>query len=416
LAVERDLQLLSAGFAIRTFGAAIYNPFLALFLYAILHVGYFEIGVIFVGLGAIQIPFGVLGGLWTDRIGRRRLIVLSLVTEALGTAALAYAFQVQSLILGIITAGFAGSVLSATGPAFSAYIADWSKGSNRTMSFTWYRISFNAGFAAGVAVGGTLVTFLGFPYTVAVAALIIGVAAAFLLILLRPSPYDLSLATGARPQAAAKGSPSGSHSLRSSLSLLAADRPALLVALGFALIYLTAGQWGTTFSLFVHNKLGISYAILGIGLALNGVVVVVGQFSTTRSVLGLRHTTIAIVGGALYVVAYLLLGVSALWALFPVVLFLISVLVLTVGENLQSIPTSTLPSNLAPTGEVGAYNGAFTAFTATAGLGAVFIGGSVLSTIPNPLLEWVVMVLPAFPGFILVRYAATKISKEKDTA
>ena len=68
--VERDLRLLAVGMAIRTFGAALYNPFLALFLYAILHVGYLEIGIIFVGIGVVQLPFGLVGGLWTDRVGR----------------------------------------------------------------------------------------------------------------------------------------------------------------------------------------------------------------------------------------------------------------------------------------------------------------------------------------------------------
>ncbi|MCL5984908.1 MAG: MFS transporter [Candidatus Thermoplasmatota archaeon] len=414
--VKRDLQLLSVGTAIRTFGAAIYNPFLALFLFTILHVDYLEIGVIFVGLGVLQVPFGLFGGLWTDRVGRRRLIILSLLTEALFTAVLAYAFQIQSLALAIATAGFAGIILSATGPAFSAYIADWGVGSGRTMAFTWFRISFNAGFAAGVAIGGLLVTLVGFPEAVAISAVIIGMAAVFMLAFLGPSPYDLALREG-RPVSQDKATVSQkSRSMRESFSLLVADRPALLTAFGFALVWLTASQWSVTFPLFVHNKLGISYAILGIGLALNGLVVVVGQFSTTRLVLGMRHTTIAILGGGLYVVAYLMLGFSAFWVLFPAAIFLVSVLVLTLGENLGSIPTSTLPSNLAPPGEIGAYNGAFGAFLNTSALGAIFLGGVVLATVANPLMEWVVMVLPAFPGFVLLKYAGTRIPAEKDRA
>lgn len=411
--MERDLQLLSAGFAIRTFGAAIYNPFLALALYSFFHIDYFDIGVIFVGLGVLQLPFGLLGGLWADRVGRRPLIVSSLVVEAAFTAILAYAFHIDSLALGIATAGIAGCILAATGPAFSAYIADWGAGSGRTMSFTWYRISFNAGFAAGVAVGGSLVGLVGFPEAVAISAGVIAVAAIFVLVLLRPSPFDRGLLGDQGRGDKARPTP---PTLKESFTLLAADRTALLTAVGFTLVWMTANQWGTTFSLFVHNKLGISYAILGIGLALNGVIVVVGQFTTTKSVLGIRHTTIAVLGGALYVVAYLLLGVSALWALFPVVLFLVSVVILTIGENLGSIPTSTLPSNLAPPGEIGAYNGGFGAFLSASGLAAVFIGGVVLQSVTNPLLEWALMVIPAFPGFVLLRLAARQIPLEKDRA
>ncbi len=414
--VERDLRLLAVGMAIRTFGAALYNPFLALFLYAILHVGYLEIGVIFVGVGLVQLPFGLLGGLWTDRVGRRRLILLGLATEAIFTAALAYAFDIRSLVLAILVAIVAGCILSATGPAYSAYIADWAKGSERTRGFTWYRISFNAGYAAGVALGGTLVAFIGFTGAVTAASLIIAGAMVFVLALLHPSPYDLRLRERVpRPLSVAHPEPTG-RTLRASFSMLARDRVALLVASAFALVWVTAGQWNVTYALFVHNKLGISYSILGIGLALNGVIVVVGQSFTTEHVLGLRHTTIAIAGGLLYVVAFLLLGFSALWLLFPTGIFFLSVLILTFGENLGSIPTSTLPSNLAPAGEIGAYNGAFNTFLGAAALAAIFFGGAVLSAVPNPLWEWVLLVLPAIPGVVLLRLAARRIPLKVDLA
>ena len=301
-------------------------------------------------------------------------------------------------------------------PRYSAYIADWAVGSERTRGFTWYRIAFNAGFAAGVAIGGTLVALIGFAGAVAVAAGIIGVATIFVLVMLNPSPYDLALQKkGAAP--ASGGSVEGpGKSLRESFSLIARDRPALVVAGAFALVFMTAGQWNVTFALFVHNKMGISYSILGIGLALNGLVVVFGQSFTTERVIGLRHTTIGILGGLLYVVAFLLLGISALWLLLPTGIFFLSVLILTFGENLGSIPTSTLPSNLAPEGEVGAYNGAFNTFFGAAGLAAIFLGGWVLSAIANPLLEWALLILPAIPGVILLRLAARGIPFSKDRA
>ena len=229
------------------------------------------------------------------------------------------------------------------------------------------------------------------------ASIIITGAMVFVLALLHPSPYDVGLREGTvRPAIPTAEQPKG-RSLHQSFTLLARDRTALLVAAGFALIYVTAGQWNVTFALFVHNKMGISYSILGIGLALNGLVVVFGQSFTTEHVLGLRHTSIMIAGGLLYVVAFLLLGISALWLLFPTAIFFLAVFVLTFGENLGSIPSTTLPSNLAPEGEIGAYNGAFNTFFGAAGLAAIFFGGAVLSAVPNPLWEWVLLVLPAIP-------------------
>jgi MFS family permease len=179
---------------------------------------------------------------------------------------------------------------------------------------------------------------------------------------------------------------------------------------------MTASQWNVTFALFVHNKMGISYSILGIGLAVNGLVVVFGQSFTTERVIGLRHTTIGILGTILYVVAFLLLGISALWVLLPIGIFFLAVLILTSGENLGSIPVSTLPSNLAPPGEVGAYNGGFNTVVSVGALAAIFLGGWVLSAIANPLLEWTLLVIPAIPGMILLRYASFRIPVQQDRA
>jgi MFS family permease len=414
--VERDLKLLSVGIGIRSFGAALYNPFLALFLYAVLHVGYLEIGVIFVGVGAIQLPFGLAGGLWTDRVGRRKLIILGLATEAVLTASLAYAFEIRSLALAITVASIGGALLSATAAAFSAYIADWTSGSARTLSFTWYRIAYNAGFSAGVAIGGTLVAIVGFSDAVASASVIIAGATVFVLVLLRPSPFDLALRDRTSRPVTVERPPVEARSLGKSLSVLARDRVALLVASALALAWVTAGQWNVTFALFAHNKLGISYSLLGIGLALNGLVVVLGQSATTHGLLGRRHTSIAILGALLYAGAFLLLGVSALWLLFPTGIFFVAVLILSIGENVQTIPTSTLPSNLAPPGEVGAYNGAFNTFLTAAGLAAIFFGGAVLSAVPNPLWEWLLLILPTIPAVLLLRVAGRRIPITMDRA
>lgn len=414
--MQRELQLLAIGMAIRTFGAALYNPFLALFLYAILHVGYLEIGIIFVGLGAVQLPFGLAGGFWTDRVGRRNLICLGLATETVITAALAYAFDIKSLVVAIAAAAIGGALLAATGAAYSAYIADLTSGSERTLGFTWYRVAFNAGYAAGVAIGGSLVAVIGFTGSITIAAIIIAGATAFVVVFLGPSPFDLALRAGKRPVIEPDTAATPRRTTRESFALLLRDRTALLTATALALVVLTASQWNVTYSLFVHNKLGISYAYLGIGLALNGLVVVFGQTFTTHRVLGARHTLIAILGGLFYVSAYLLLGVSALWVLFPVGLFFAATIILTFGENLLSIPETTLPSNLAPAGEIGAYNGAFGTFLGSASVAAVFFGGAVLSAVANPLWEWVLLILPAIPGMIMLRLVGRRIPYAVDRA
>jgi hypothetical protein len=139
------------------------------------------------------------------------------------------------------------------------------------------------------------------------------------------------------------------------------------VALAVALVTMVAAQWSVTFPLYVHNGLGISYSLLGFGLALNGLIVVFGQTWTTQSVLGRRHTTIGIAGTALYALAFLGLG------------------------------------------ETGDYNGLFQAIGGAAALLAILLGGIVLTYVSNSLEIWVILTAPALPAIPQLRHAAGRI-------
>ncbi|HZY92080.1 MAG TPA: MFS transporter [Thermoplasmata archaeon] len=416
--MERNLRVLTLGAATRTFGAALYTPFLALFLQNVLHVSYVEIGIIFVGVGVVQLPFNFVGGLMTDRVGRRQLILVGLAAEAIATAFLGYAFSVESLAEAILAATLGGIVTTLAGPAVSAYIADFAEGPERTRGYTWMRVGFNAGYSAGVTLGGILAASIGFAGSVGIAAAVIAVATAVVFVALRPSPFDLALAhRGPADRVATLPGPgTPARSVRESLSILARDRPALEVLLAVTFALVVVGQWAVTFPLFVHNDLGVSYSLLGVGLALNGLVVVFGQNLTTERVLGMRHTTIAILGLVLYVVAFVGLGLSGYLGLYPLAVFFVAVVVLTFGENLITIPQATLPSNLAPPEEVGAYNGAFGFVASAGGLAAIFLGGLVLQAIPDPLLIWLLLSAPALASVVLFRDAARRIPRSKDTA
>ncbi|HKS59659.1 MAG TPA: MFS transporter [Thermoplasmata archaeon] len=416
--MNRNLRLLGIGVAVRMLGNAIYFPFLALFLRNELGVSYLGIGAIFVGVGLIQLPFNYLGGLLTDRIGRRRLILLGLVAESAATAALAYAFALHSLAGAILAATVGGTVATIAGPASSAYISDFAEGEERTRGFTFYRIGFNAGYSAGVTLGGILISIVGFAWAVGGAAIIIVGGTALLAATLEPSPMDLSLGVGKNSferQRLRSASPPA-RSLRESFRILARDSVALELLVAVALAAVVVGQWAVTFPLFVRNVLGISYSLLGIGLALNGLVVVFGQTITTESVVGRRHTTIAIAGLVLYVGSFLALGSAGIYGFFPVAVFFAAVIVLTIGENLITIPQNTLPSNLAAKEELGSYNGAFSMVGGAGFLASVFIGGVVLSLTPNPLLIWVILVVPAIPSIILFRHAAGRLPPHVDRA
>ena len=410
--MDRNLRVLGVGALSRTAGVSMMTPFFVLYLHNILGVGYAEVGALAVAIGIPPLLLTSVGGLVSDRVGHRRVFVASMAGEAVLLFATAAAMRAAAL--GPVLLAFAGFNVVATlgGPAVGAYIADLTSGSARTQGYTWYRVTHNVGFTIGTFVGGSLVGLIGFVAVAAVAGTFSAATALYLAVALDPSPYDRQLAS----PATATGPATRPGSVRRSLRMLTQDRTFLVLCLAFALATMVAAQWQLTFPLFVVGRLGLSYAVLGFGLGFNGLIVVFGQSATTNALLGRRQTWIGILGTIAYAVGFLVLGVAGEYGLMPLLAFFAAVFVLTIGENLLYIPQSTLPSNVAPPTEVGAYNGAFQTITGVGPLLAVFVGGVALSAIADPLGLWLVLILPLVPAVALLRWLGGRIPREIDRA
>lgn len=398
--MERNIRLIGYTSIVRAAGLSLILPFVALYLRNVLGLGFLQIGFLIAVLGILPLALVPFGGMFADRLGRRRLILVSLFVEAVsiflgGVAMLAH--SLGGVVGAALAVNLAGSM---GGPAQSAYVADLAVGSDRTAGYTYIRIGWNLGFTFGVFSGGVLVGALGFAPVGLFAGLVLVVGSTLLALYLAPSPYDRQ-----RPDAAARTAP-GIHrqpGLGVSLRLLVEDRVFLALCAAVAVGELSVGQWATTFPLYVNSVLHIPYAVLGVGLALNGVLVVVAQAPTTRAAVGRRHTALLELGLVLYVAGFLVLGFVALVPALLVGGFFASVFVLTMGENVFSIPTTTLPSNLAPPTEIGAYNGAFFAILGVGQILAPTLGGLVLAFGLSPPVTWALLMLPSVPALLLLR-------------
>jgi MFS family permease len=389
-------------------------PFITVFLRKVLGLGYLSIGLLLIVVGIFPLLVSPFGGLITDRIGRRGLFLSMLGAEASCVALVAASMQLVFVPGIILAATGAFAVGSIAGPALSAYTADLTTVTERSSAFSWQRIGFNGGFTVGVAAGGSLIYVLGYAVTGLLAALFMGSSVVGLAIVLSPSPYDLARSKGGSvPDIRTAAGPS---SIRDSVRILVNDRPFLLLCLAFLLAGLAEGQWATTLPLYLGGVLGLPTTIMGFALALNGLVVVLGQNQVTRWATGRLHTWAANVSILLYVVSYLTLGAIGLgsgWVVVAVIMA--AIIVLTVGENFGAIPVMTMPSNLAPPTEIGSYNGAFFLF---AGVGYVFapaLGGAALQATSNTLLAWALMMIPAVPAFILFDRLGRTLPKDTNT-
>ncbi len=115
----------------------------------------FTIGLLGTVFSLMQFLVAPLCGRWSDRIGRRPIIVAGLLVSCLAYIALALA---DSLTL-IFVARIIGGVAGANVPAAQAYIADVTTAENRAKGMGLVGAAFGLGFIFGPAIGGVLARF-----------------------------------------------------------------------------------------------------------------------------------------------------------------------------------------------------------------------------------------------------------------
>lgn len=128
-------------------------PFLAFYMAQVLRTPSGEIGVV-LAMGPFFTLFGQgLGGGLSDRWGRRRVIVLSLASEALFVFLMAWA---NSFVAFAILNALSGLLASAFWPATQAVVADTTPATDRARSYTFLYFAHNIGSAIGPAIGAGL--------------------------------------------------------------------------------------------------------------------------------------------------------------------------------------------------------------------------------------------------------------------
>jgi len=100
----------------------------------------------------LQVPFGT----WSDRIGRRRVIVVGLAIFVLGSAVAAVASSIWVVILGRALQG-AGAISSAA----TAFAADLVPAGRRTRAMAVLGIAVGASFTLAILIGPPLAAWLG---------------------------------------------------------------------------------------------------------------------------------------------------------------------------------------------------------------------------------------------------------------
>ena len=112
----------------------------------------FHIGLLTTSFSLCQFLFAPVWGRLSDRVGRRPVLIGSLLVTAVSYLIYAAAHSLTVLFLSRMLAGTAGAVLSTA----QAYVADTTTPENRTKGMGLIGAAFGMGFIFGPALGGIL--------------------------------------------------------------------------------------------------------------------------------------------------------------------------------------------------------------------------------------------------------------------
>jgi DHA1 family tetracycline resistance protein-like MFS transporter len=211
----------------------------------------------FLGLYALmQFIFSPLLGAWSDRIGRRPVLLLSLAGAAVDYVFMAIAPSLALLFLGRAIAGVTG----ASQAVASAYIADVTSEAGRARSYGLLSAFQGLGFIAGPLIGGLLGSvWIRAPFIAAAA--LNGITFFVTLLALREPPRHAPAVNEAMLV----------NPLRT--FQWAFSVPALLPFLMIFLVFTLVGQvGGTIWILYGTDRYGWTPLWLGISLAVFGLI------------------------------------------------------------------------------------------------------------------------------------------------
>jgi MFS family permease len=151
----RLFWILVATFFVDTIGSTLLFPFFALYITQKFGVGMTQAGILMGVSSLFGLIGSVLGGAFTDRFGRRRLILVGLACSALSS--LAFGFTEEINILFFLTI-FVGLLSRIANPAYDAMLADILPKTNQQEGFGITRVTFNFAWIFGTALGGLIAT------------------------------------------------------------------------------------------------------------------------------------------------------------------------------------------------------------------------------------------------------------------
>jgi MFS family permease len=351
-------------------GSTLLFPFFALYITQKFGVGMTQAGIL-LGMSSLFGLIGsVIGGALTDKFGRRLLILFGLTFSALSSLLFGFAWDVQILYVLVVIVGLLSRV---SGPAHDAMMADILPESKRQEGFGITRVAYNYAWIFGTALGGLIAarSFLALFVIDAVLSLTV----AIILYRFLPETRPTSRVVEARKD-------------ESFLTTVAGYRIVLrdLAYIGFTfagmIVLIVYQQQYSSLPVYLRDVHNIDSKIYGVMLAVTGLEVVIFQLWISRVIRKYHPFLMMALASLFFMAGFAMIGfVQGIW------LFLLAVIVATVGEMIMFPTSKALAANFAPAEMRGRYMAVYDlGWTIPATIGPAAAG--IILDHYNPDLLW----------------------------
>lgn len=360
---------------ILSLGFSLTIPFLTIYLRQELGISMSLIGVMMTVGGVVGSLGASIGGAWSDRLGRRRLMIALLSLRGLSFLLMAYLvwtkghFWLFSLVY-VAASVFGTSIF----PLVEAIISDVTRSERRAEAFGVMRVAANLGWALGPAIGGGLVG-LGYHWLFVATAVSLFVSAWITRRKIRETLEK----------------PAEHH--QSLFGPVLADRKLLVFLFVCLAMFLARGQLVSTLSLHAAENVGLTKSQIGLLFGLNGGMVALLQVLVTKWTLPFRSLRALALASLLYGIGYFGVGLGHSMAAMVA-----AMVVITTAEMIETPTAAAYVSALAPEGSAGAYMGAFNLFLHLGWTVGPTVGGVLLDTMPKPIYAWGLVAIMATVG------------------
>lgn len=358
--------LLSAQVFLIMLGLGLVTPILPLYAQSF-GVGAAAVGSLVTVFGIARMLINIPAGSWTERFGRKGLLVAGPLLTAAGAVGFAFAGSFAELLIWRVVQGVGSAILTT---AAMVAVADISHPENRGRIMSLYQGSLLLGAGAGPAVGGFLAEAYGVRTPFLAFAALTTLAALWALLRIpetRPLPEKLEETGTGLPL-------HPTPRLRHVLQDLLRDRNFILISgITLGVFFTRSGGQMTLLPLLGHNELGMSESAIGLVFTLISACNFAALYSAGTLADRIGRKAVIVPSGLITAVAmglYLVTG--------SVQGFFLNALLLGIGTGLGGPAPAAYATDIAPRTALGPAMGLYRTIS-DLGLvvGPVLLGGIV---------------------------------------